>query len=124
MRFKNRGEAAMLLAKRLGAYKGQNPLILGVPRGAVPMARIMADADSLGAGPEAAEDRRRHRRGARSITRDNQGRSRRGGVSRDPCRLLCGRPVLRGFLGGDRRDGGGGTVAGACGVTVPCTAGS
>jgi predicted phosphoribosyltransferase len=44
MRFKNRGEAATRLAERLGAYKGQNPLILGVLRGAVPMARIIADA--------------------------------------------------------------------------------
>jgi predicted phosphoribosyltransferase len=44
MRFKNRDEAARQLAERLNAYKGQNPLVLGVPRGAVPMARIMADA--------------------------------------------------------------------------------
>jgi predicted phosphoribosyltransferase len=43
MRFKNRDEAAKQLAGRLGAYKGQNPLILGVPRGAVPMARTIAD---------------------------------------------------------------------------------
>jgi putative phosphoribosyl transferase len=44
MRFKNRDDAAVQLARRLGGYKGQNPLILGVPRGAVPMARIIADA--------------------------------------------------------------------------------
>jgi putative phosphoribosyl transferase len=44
MRFRNRGEAATQLAARLVAFKGQNPLILGVPRGAVPMARIIADA--------------------------------------------------------------------------------
>jgi predicted phosphoribosyltransferase len=44
MRFKDRDEAAKQLAGRLAAYKGQNPLILGVPRGAVPMARIIADA--------------------------------------------------------------------------------
>lgn len=44
MRFKNRDDAAAQLASRLSAYKGQNPLILGVPRGAVPMARIIADA--------------------------------------------------------------------------------
>ena len=43
MRFKNRDEAARQLADRLVAYKGQNPLVLGVPRGAVPMARIIAD---------------------------------------------------------------------------------
>jgi predicted phosphoribosyltransferase len=44
MRFTNREEAATLLAARLHAYKGQNPLVLGVPRGAVPMARIIAAA--------------------------------------------------------------------------------
>jgi predicted phosphoribosyltransferase len=44
MRFKNREEAAKQLAGRLAGYKGQNPLILGVPRGAVPMARTIADA--------------------------------------------------------------------------------
>jgi predicted phosphoribosyltransferase len=44
MRFKNRAEAATLLASRLRAYKGVNPLVLGVPRGAVPMAAIIAAA--------------------------------------------------------------------------------
>jgi len=44
MRFKDREEAAKQLAGRLTAYRGQKPLILGVPRGAVPMARIIADA--------------------------------------------------------------------------------
>jgi predicted phosphoribosyltransferase len=44
MRFRNRDEAAAQLAGRLIAYKGHNPLLLGVPRGAVPMARIIADA--------------------------------------------------------------------------------
>jgi predicted phosphoribosyltransferase len=44
MRFKNREQAAVQLAGRLSAYKGQKPLILGVPRGAVPMARIIAEA--------------------------------------------------------------------------------
>jgi putative phosphoribosyl transferase len=44
MRFKNREHAAALLAARLAAYKGQIPLVLGVPRGAVPMARIIASA--------------------------------------------------------------------------------
>jgi len=43
VRFGSRDEAARLLAERLIAYKGQNPLVLGVPRGAVPMARIIAD---------------------------------------------------------------------------------
>jgi predicted phosphoribosyltransferase len=44
MRFKNRDDAAGKLVERLAGYKGQHPLILGVPRGAVPMARIIADA--------------------------------------------------------------------------------
>ena len=44
MRFKNREEAARLLAESLAAYRGQNPLVLGVPRGAVPMAQIIAEA--------------------------------------------------------------------------------
>ncbi len=44
MRFTNREEVATLLASRLAAYRGQHPLVLGVPRGAVPMARIIADA--------------------------------------------------------------------------------
>lgn len=44
MRFQNREEAATLLADRLAAYRGERPLVLGVPRGAVPMARIIADA--------------------------------------------------------------------------------
>lgn len=43
MRFKSREEAAALLAERLAPYRGRNPLVLGVPRGAVPMARIIAD---------------------------------------------------------------------------------
>ena len=43
MRFRNRDDAAMQLAARLVRYKDQTPLILGVPRGAVPMARIIAD---------------------------------------------------------------------------------
>lgn len=44
MRFRNREEAAALLATRLAAYRRHHPLVLGVPRGAVPMARIIADA--------------------------------------------------------------------------------
>jgi predicted phosphoribosyltransferase len=43
MRFSNREEAGRLLAARLAAYRGRHPLVLGVPRGAVPMARIIAD---------------------------------------------------------------------------------
>lgn len=45
MRFKNREHAAHLLADRLGAfYKNKNSLVLGIPRGAVPMAKIIAEA--------------------------------------------------------------------------------
>ncbi len=44
MRFKNREHAAQLLVQCLrAAYKNKNPLVLGVPRGAVPMAKIIAD---------------------------------------------------------------------------------
>lgn len=43
MLFKNREHAAHLLAERLTAYKGVNPLVLGIPRGAVPMAKVIAD---------------------------------------------------------------------------------
>lgn len=44
MSFRDRAEAARQLADRLAPYRGQRPLVLGVPRGAVPMARIIADA--------------------------------------------------------------------------------
>lgn len=44
MSFRNRTDAARQLAERLGAYKGKKPLVLAIPRGAVPMARILADA--------------------------------------------------------------------------------
>lgn len=44
MRFKNREEAARQLVERLAPYRSQHPLVLGVPRGAVPMARVIADA--------------------------------------------------------------------------------
>jgi len=42
--FENRIEAAKLLAKRLEGYRGQNPLVLGIPRGAVPMAQVIAES--------------------------------------------------------------------------------
>jgi len=45
MRFKDREHAAQLLVERLSTdYKNKNPLVLGVPRGAVPMAKVIADA--------------------------------------------------------------------------------
>jgi len=44
MRFRDREHAAELLGDRLhGTYKNTYPLVLGIPRGAVPMARIIAD---------------------------------------------------------------------------------
>jgi predicted phosphoribosyltransferase len=44
MIFKNRMHAAELLAEKLQQYRGSRPLVLGVPRGAVPMARHIARA--------------------------------------------------------------------------------
>lgn len=41
--FADRAEAATRLATALEHYRGRNPLVLGIPRGAVPMARIVAD---------------------------------------------------------------------------------
>ena len=42
--FRDRLDAARRLAKRLQAYAGQNPLVLAIPRGAVPMAQSIAQA--------------------------------------------------------------------------------
>jgi putative phosphoribosyl transferase len=44
MAFTNRAEAGRLLAQRLQHFKGQHPLVLAIPRGAVPMATIVAQA--------------------------------------------------------------------------------
>lgn len=45
MRFRNREHAAELLVEKLSpAYKGKNPLVLGVPRGAMLMAKIIAES--------------------------------------------------------------------------------
>jgi putative phosphoribosyl transferase len=44
MPFRNREDAARQLAERLRAYGDCNPLVLAIPRGAVPMARVIADA--------------------------------------------------------------------------------
>jgi putative phosphoribosyl transferase len=38
MRFKNRLHAAELLAEKLTLYQNKNPLVLGIPRGAMPIA--------------------------------------------------------------------------------------
>ncbi len=42
MRFLDRNDAAERLAERLQAYRGQHPLVLAIPRGAVPMAKTVA----------------------------------------------------------------------------------
>lgn len=41
--FRDRDEAAGLLAARLQDYRGKRPLVLAIPRGAVPMAKIIAE---------------------------------------------------------------------------------
>jgi putative phosphoribosyl transferase len=41
--FRDRDEAADRLAEKLKSYRGKNSLILAIPRGAVPMAKIIAD---------------------------------------------------------------------------------
>ena len=41
--FNDRNDAARQLADKLGKYRGQNPLVLAIPRGAVPMAKIIAE---------------------------------------------------------------------------------
>jgi len=43
MMFNNRAEAAEKLAEKLGHYRGKHPLVLAIPRGAVPMAKIIAE---------------------------------------------------------------------------------
>ena len=43
MPFIDRRDAALRLAKALAQYHGQAPLLLAIPRGAVPMAKIIAD---------------------------------------------------------------------------------
>jgi predicted phosphoribosyltransferase len=42
-RFEDRADAARELAAALAAYRGKNPLVLAIPRGAVTMGRILAD---------------------------------------------------------------------------------
>jgi predicted phosphoribosyltransferase len=41
--FRDRQEAADQLADRLQAYQGHKPLVLAIPRGAVPMAKLIAE---------------------------------------------------------------------------------
>lgn len=43
MLFRDRCHAARLLAEALIEYRGRNPLVLAIPRGAIPMGRVIAD---------------------------------------------------------------------------------
>jgi putative phosphoribosyl transferase len=43
MLFEDRQDAACQLARALDRYRGADPLVLAIPRGAVPMGRIIAD---------------------------------------------------------------------------------
>jgi predicted phosphoribosyltransferase len=40
--FRDRADAAEKLAEKLMVYQGKNPIILAIPRGAIPMAKIIA----------------------------------------------------------------------------------
>ena len=44
MHFRNRDDAARMLAEKLEPYRGQSPLVLAIPRGAMPMAAIISGA--------------------------------------------------------------------------------
>jgi predicted phosphoribosyltransferase len=44
MLFRDRIDAAERLAEALSRFRGSNPLVLAIPRGAVPMGRVIADA--------------------------------------------------------------------------------
>jgi predicted phosphoribosyltransferase len=43
MIYRDRAEAAALLADALASYRGANPLVVAIPRGSVPMGRLIAD---------------------------------------------------------------------------------
>jgi putative phosphoribosyl transferase len=43
MRFRDRTDAATQLAAALQGYRGKNPLVLAIPRGAVPMGKVLAE---------------------------------------------------------------------------------
>jgi putative phosphoribosyl transferase len=43
-KFRDRLEAAQLLASKLEKFRGQSPLVLGIPRGGVPMAARIAES--------------------------------------------------------------------------------
>jgi predicted phosphoribosyltransferase len=43
MMFRDRNEAGKMLARALTKWRGKNPLVVAIPRGAVPMAKVIAD---------------------------------------------------------------------------------
>jgi putative phosphoribosyl transferase len=43
MRFRDRTDAATQLAAALAGFRGRNPLVLAIPRGAVPMGKVLAE---------------------------------------------------------------------------------
>jgi predicted phosphoribosyltransferase len=43
MTFRDREDAARRLAEALSSHRGENPLILAIPRGAVPMGKVLAE---------------------------------------------------------------------------------
>jgi putative phosphoribosyl transferase len=47
MKFKNRDEAALLLAEKLKEYKDENAVVLAIPRGGVPLGYIIAKSLNL-----------------------------------------------------------------------------
>ncbi|MGH9258024.1 MAG: phosphoribosyltransferase family protein [Vicinamibacterales bacterium] len=131
MRYKNRAEAARLLAKGLSPYRFDHPLVLGVPRGGVPMARIIADA--LDGDVDVVLVRKLRAPGQPEVAigaidesgavlkgeyfdiasddyvREESALSRKSSATGG--NSTRGRPVLRGVFGGDRRHGRGGAVA-------------
>src|SRR5512141_596993 len=44
LRFTDRFDAARQLATALSSYRGSHPLVLAIPRGGVPIGRVVADA--------------------------------------------------------------------------------
>ncbi len=42
--FEDRRQAGEILARALAKWRGRNPLVVAIPRGAVPMAKVIADA--------------------------------------------------------------------------------
>jgi putative phosphoribosyl transferase len=43
MKFRDRADAALQLAAALHGFRGKNPLVLAIPRGAVPMGKVLAE---------------------------------------------------------------------------------